>query len=114
MRPRPESTHDPSTAPAAAVARVQQAQILRALGRPEEAVTLLEAALPTLESASAEHRGRRGLGRYTLARCLAELRRDRPRQQQLARLAADDLAADSDYFFRRGLLDLRTWLTAPR
>ncbi|HEY0133441.1 MAG TPA: tetratricopeptide repeat protein, partial [Nannocystis sp.] len=100
--------------PAAAVARVQQAQIVRALGRPEEAVALLEAALAILESAPVEHRWRRGLGRYTLARCLAELRRDRPRQQLLASLAADDLASDGDYFARRALLELRTWLTPSR
>jgi len=97
----------------AAAARVQQAQIIHALGRREPAIRLLEAALVILETAPAEHRGRRGLGRYTLARCLAELRQDRPRQQQLTALAADDLATASDYFARRALADLRTWLTSP-
>jgi tetratricopeptide (TPR) repeat protein len=101
-------------APDTAAARVQQAQILHALGRTGEAVQILEAALAGLESAPAEHRARRGLGRYTLARCLAALRQDRPRQQLLADLAADDLAGDGGHFARRALIDLRAWLTARR
>ncbi len=96
--------------PQAAAARVLQARILHALGRSEEAVALLEVALATLEPAAAEHRGRRGLGRYTLARSLADLRRDRPRQRLLAALAIDDLTSDGDYFTRHALADLRTWL----
>ena len=98
-----ESAGDPE----AAAARVQQAQIIHTLGRPKEAVRLLEAALAILETAPAEHRGRRGLGRYTLARCLAELRQDRPRQDRLLAQAADDLATASDHFARRALADLR-------
>ena len=104
-----ESAGDPE----AAAARVQQAQIIHTLGRTDEAVRLLEAALAILDTAPAEHHGRRGLGRYTLARCLAELRRDRPRQDRLLAQAAEDLATASDHFSRRALTELRTRLTSP-
>ena len=105
--------HEAPGHPETAAAHVQQAQIVHALGRPEEAVQILEAALPILESAPVDYHGRRGLGRYTLARCLAELRQDQPRQQLLATLAADDLAAETGHFARRAMIEL-TKLTATK
>jgi hypothetical protein len=98
-------TADPETA----AARVQLAQIYHALGRPGEARVLAEAAIPIL-TAAPEHRGRLGLGRYVLARCLADLRQDRSHQRLLAALAAEDLATDDTVLGRRALADLRAWL----
>ena len=97
-------------APIAAAARVPQAQILRALARPGEARAILESALPALEHAGPDYRGRRGLARYTLARCLADLHTDRPQQERLLELAAADLAGDpDDPTSQRALAELQAW-----
>jgi len=98
-----------------AAALVSVALTRRALADANTALPLLERALPALVAAPADpfYRGRLGLCRYALARTLADLREDRPRQRQLAQLAEPDLAADPDnYISRRALAELRGWLAA--
>jgi tRNA A-37 threonylcarbamoyl transferase component Bud32/tetratricopeptide (TPR) repeat protein len=96
--------------PIAAAARVSQAQILRTLGNANEARAILEGALPILEQAGPDYRGRRGLARYTLARCLADMHTDRPRQRSLVALAAVDLGDDTeDPTSQRALAELQAW-----
>lgn len=100
--------------PETAAALVQRAQSLRALSDPQAALPLLERALTVLAAAPDEEtRGDLGLCRYALARALADLHRDRPRQRQLALLAEPDLEADADsnVLSRRALAELRTWRT---
>ncbi|WP_366524696.1 tetratricopeptide repeat protein [Nannocystis sp.] len=93
--------------PDTAAARAVQAQILLALGEPGEARVLLEDALPVLEQAGPDYRPRRGLARYTLARCLAALHHDPPQQQRLLELAGADLDGDPDPASQRALAELR-------
>jgi tetratricopeptide (TPR) repeat protein/tRNA A-37 threonylcarbamoyl transferase component Bud32 len=106
-----EREHGPAD-PETAGALVPRAMSLRALGDPQAALELLERAHSALPSASTDpyDRGRLGLCRYALARSLADLRRDRPRQRQLVLLAEPDLAADEENVFsRRALAELRGW-----
>jgi hypothetical protein len=95
---------------------MHQARILRALGKANDARAILEAAIPALERAGPEYRGRRGLARYTLARCLADLQTSRAQQASLLELAAADLDGDDDPTSQRALDELQAWrpTTLPR
>jgi len=100
--------------PETAAALVPKAMSLRALEDPETALGLLERALTAMLAAPPGQvdPGRLGLCRYVLARTLADLRRDRSRQRQLAFLAEPELAADPENVFsRRALAELRDWRT---
>ncbi len=100
--------------PEVAAALVPLAMSMRARGDLKDALALLERALTALTAAPLDQveAGHRGLCRYVLARTLGDLRRDRPRQRQLALLAEPDLAADPDNVFsRRALAELREWRT---
>ena len=102
--------------PLVAAARMHQARILRALGKANDARAILEAAIPALERAGPDYRGRRGLARYTLARCLADLQTSRAQQASLLELAAADLDGDDDPTSQRALDELQAWrpTTLPR
>jgi tetratricopeptide (TPR) repeat protein len=97
--------------PIAAAARVSQAQILRTLGNANEARAILEGALPALEQAGPDYRGRRGLARYTLARCLADMHTDSTAASAACvALAAVDLGGDTeDPTSQRALAELQAW-----
>jgi tRNA A-37 threonylcarbamoyl transferase component Bud32 len=98
-----EREHGPDH-PEPAAARVLLAAIHRALGRPLDALPLLERDLPRLDPADPV---RVALARWTLARTLADLQRDRPRQRQLAAAAEPVLAVADDPLARRALAELR-------
>jgi hypothetical protein len=98
-------------------ALVPRAMSLRALGKTQAALALLERAHSALSVAPPDEvdHGRLGLCRYELARVLADLHRDKTRQRQLALLAEPDLVADADNVFsRRALAELRSWQALQR
>ena len=108
VRQRTAGPDDPDTA----AALVLKAMSLRALADPEGALLLLERALSALTAAPSDQvdPGQLGLCHYVLARTLADLRRDRPRQRQLTMLAEPELAADRrNAFSRRALAELHSW-----